>query len=68
MHKLKSCAEPLNVARPSWISRLPQALNVMTFIQRAEKDIKGFESRYAALSDIAHPNWRGTALLYSRSR
>jgi hypothetical protein len=44
---------------------LPQALNVMTFVRDVEKEINGFENQYGALSEIAHPNWAGTAFLYS---
>jgi glutathione-specific gamma-glutamylcyclotransferase len=45
---------------------LPQPINVMTFVEHVEKDIKGFRQQYDGLSEFAHPNWAGTSLLYSR--
>jgi hypothetical protein len=45
---------------------LPQAINVLTFVDRVEKDVKGFRQRYDRLCEFAHPNWAGTALLYSK--
>jgi cation transport protein ChaC len=46
---------------------LPQAINVLTFVDRADKDIDGFRHQYDNLSEFAHPNWAGTGLLYSKS-
>jgi hypothetical protein len=46
---------------------LPQAINVLTFVDRTNKDIDGFREQYDNLSEFAHPNWAGTALLYSKS-
>ena len=31
-----------------------------------EKDVDGFRHQYEMLSEFSHPNWAGTALLYSR--
>lgn len=45
---------------------MPQAISVLTFVDRVEKDAKGFRQQYDRLSEFAHPNWAGTALLYSR--
>ncbi len=45
---------------------LPEAINVLTFVKRVEKDIEGFLHQYDSLSEFAHPNWAGTALLYSK--
>ena len=48
---------------------LPAAISVLTFVDRAEKDekdIEGFRHQYDMLSEFSHPNWAGTALLYSR--
>jgi cation transport regulator ChaC len=45
---------------------LPQAINVLTFVDRTDKDIEGFREQYDHLSEFAHPNWAGTTLLYSR--
>jgi cation transport protein ChaC len=46
---------------------LPQPINVLTFVDRANKDIDGFRQQYDNLSEFAHPNWAGTSLLYSKS-
>ncbi len=45
---------------------MPEALNVMKFVDSVEKDVKGFRHQYDILSEFAHPNWAGTALLYSK--
>jgi hypothetical protein len=44
----------------------PQAISVLTFVDRVEKDVEGFRQQYGGLSEFAHPNWAGTALLYSK--
>ena len=44
----------------------PQAISVLTFVDRVEKDVEGFRHQYDLLSEFAHPNWAGTALLYSK--
>ncbi len=46
---------------------LPQAINVLKFIDCVEKDVKGFRQQYDRLCEFAHPNWAGTALLYSKN-
>jgi hypothetical protein len=45
---------------------MPQAISVLTFVDRVEKDAEGFRQQYDRLSEFAHPNWAGTALLYSK--
>jgi hypothetical protein len=45
---------------------LPKAINVLTFVDRVDKDVKGFRQQYDGLSEFAHPNWSGTTLLYSK--
>lgn len=45
---------------------MPQAISVLTFVDRVEKDCEGFRHQYDRLSEFAHPNWAGTALLYSK--
>jgi len=45
---------------------MPQALSVLTFVDRVEKDVEGFRHQYDLLSEFAHPNWAGTALLYAK--
>ncbi len=46
---------------------MPQAISVLTFVDRVEKDVAGFRQQYDHLSEFAHPNWAGTTLLYSKS-
>lgn len=43
-----------------------EAINALTFVDRVDKDISGFRHQYDSLSEFAHPNWAGTALLYSK--
>jgi len=45
---------------------MPQAISVITFVAHVEKDVQGFRHQYDLLSEFAHPNWAGTALLYSK--
>ena len=45
---------------------MPQALNVLTFVDHANKDIEGFRHQYDILSEFSHTNWAGTTGLYSR--
>lgn len=45
---------------------MPQAINVLNFVDSVEKDLEGFRQQYDILSEIAHPNWSGTAGLYSK--
>jgi hypothetical protein len=45
---------------------LPKATNVLTFVDRVNKDVEGFRKQYDGLSEFAHPNWSGTTLLYSK--
>jgi HJR/Mrr/RecB family endonuclease len=45
---------------------MPQALNVLTFVDYANKDIEGFRHQYDILSEFAHTNWAGTTGLYSK--
>src|SRR5690606_7690411 len=47
-------------------SDMPDAINVMTFVQAANKDVEGFLGQFERLCEFAHPNWAGTSLLYSR--
>ncbi len=45
---------------------MPQAINVLTFVDQANKDIEGFRHQYDILSEFAHTNWSGTTGLYSK--
>jgi hypothetical protein len=44
----------------------PEAINVLTFVKRLDKQMPGFEAAYHSLSECAHPNWRGVSGLYSK--
>jgi hypothetical protein len=41
------------------------AINVLTFVEKIDKEINGFKRNYLSLCEFAHPNWSGTSLLYS---
>ena len=45
---------------------MPQAINVLNFVDCVEKDLEGFRHQYDLLSEFAHPNWSGTTGLYSK--
>ena len=45
---------------------LMKAINVLTFVDRVDKDIRGFRHQYDILSEFAHPNWAGTTGLYCK--
>jgi hypothetical protein len=49
------------------VLELPQAINVLTFVDSVNKGIEGFREQCDNLSEFAHPNWAGTSLLYSKS-
>jgi hypothetical protein len=46
---------------------LPKAENVLNFVDCVDKTIAGFRHQYERLSEFAHPNWVGTALIFSRA-
>lgn len=43
-----------------------EAVSVLTFVEKINKDIDGFERSYKSLCEYAHPNWSGTSFLYSK--
>jgi hypothetical protein len=45
---------------------LPEAVNVLKCVDSVDKKIPGFRHQYDRLSEFAHPNWAGTALLFSK--
>ena len=45
---------------------MPDPINVLTFVDRVEKDFEGFREQYDMLSEYAHPNWSSTQFLYSK--
>jgi hypothetical protein len=42
------------------------AINVLNFIDTFDKKAPGFRRAYDSLCEYAHPNWSGTALLFSK--
>ncbi len=44
----------------------PSAINVLTFIDAADKQVEGVRHSYDRLSEMAHPNWAGTLYLFGR--
>jgi hypothetical protein len=44
---------------------LPEAINVLNFIDAVEKDFPGFRRSYEDLSEYAHPNWCGVLGAFS---
>lgn len=47
-------------------SQTAEAINVLTFFDYVGKDVEELKIVYADLSEYAHPNWTGTASLYSK--
>lgn len=46
---------------------MPRPVRVGKFLDSVEKDMPGFNHQYGILCEYAHPNWAGTALVYSRN-
>lgn len=44
---------------------MPQAINVLDFVDAATKEVEGLRDQFDRLCEFAHPNWAGTSLLYS---
>lgn len=44
---------------------MPDAINVLTMLGHAEKDVPQVEAAYAGLCEFAHPNWAGTGFVYT---
>lgn len=45
--------------------KMPESVNVLTFVDYVEREILGFRKQYDEMSKYAHPNWSGTLLLFS---
>jgi hypothetical protein len=45
----------------------PQALQILSCIDRMDKNVSGVRKSYDILSEIAHPNWRGVFGMYSET-
>ena len=43
-----------------------EAINILTFIDRVDKENPGFRKMFDDLSEMAHPNWAGTLASYGR--
>jgi len=43
-----------------------EAINILTFIDRVDKENPGFRKMFDNLSEMAHPNWAGTLASYGR--
>jgi hypothetical protein len=43
------------------------AVNVLTLVDRVDKKVPGFRKSYDDLSEFVHPNWSGTAMLFSKN-
>lgn len=41
-------------------------INILTVVDRVEKEIPGFRDAYDNLSELSHPNWAGTLGTYSK--
>ena len=46
-------------------AELPQAINIMTMLKRADKDIPGVLANYERMSEFGHPNYAGAAAVFS---
>lgn len=46
--------------------QLPEALNVLTFIDAASKDLPELRAQFDRLCEFSHPNWAGTAQMFSQ--
>lgn len=45
---------------------VPEPINVLTFVDRVNREVPGFRNQYDLLSEFAHPNWAGAMGLYSK--
>ena len=57
--------EKLLVGSKLWAD-FPQPYQILKLVDLIDKRLPGFRERYDALSEIAHPNWRGVLGLYSK--
>jgi hypothetical protein len=46
--------------------KMPSAINVLNFLDTIDQEVPGFRGHYEDLCEFAHPNWSGTAYLYSK--
>lgn len=45
--------------------KMPEAINIKTFIQQIDKEVTGFLFNYENLCEISHPNYAGTIYSYA---
>lgn len=45
----------------------PDSINVLTFIDKVDKEISGYRKHYDILSEYVHPNWHGTMGLFAKT-
>ena len=46
---------------------MPEALQILSCIDRMDKAVTGLRKSYDMLSEIAHPNWRGVFGMYAKT-
>ena len=46
------------------IPGMPPPINVLSFVDKVDKQIAGVRKQYDELSELAHPNWAGAMRLY----
>lgn len=44
---------------------VPEAINALTMVQKLDEIVPGYFGGYERLSEIAHPNWAGSAAIFS---
>jgi hypothetical protein len=64
--EIDDCLMKLMMGTKTNLDIQPEAFNVLKFVDRMDKDVDGARHQYEMLSEFAHPNWAGTALLYSK--
>ena len=45
---------------------MPEAINVVTMIEKANKEMPGVLGVYEKLSEVAHPNYGGSAAIFAK--
>jgi len=48
------------------IPEMPEAINVLTMIKKANEEIPGVLASYESLSEVAHPNYHGSAAVFGK--
>tara|TARA_R110000868_G_scaffold188932_2_gene431811 strand:- start:18993 stop:19661 length:669 start_codon:yes stop_codon:yes gene_type:complete len=66
VHSLDATVMRLLLGWKKQPSDLPEAINVLTMIEHMARIVPEVRSAYDQLSEVAHPNYCGLALLYSK--